>query len=61
MGGVIHDCQVADLSDQGARLTKSVAVPWPQTVVLYLSGRAQVSRVCRVLWQMDSEVAVEFG
>ena len=57
----MHECQVTDLSEQGARLKKSVAVPWPRTVVLYLSGRAQMSRVCRVLSQVDSEVDVEFG
>jgi hypothetical protein len=61
LGGVVHDCEVAELSDQGARLTKRVPVPWPQTVVLYLSGRVRMSRVCRVLWQVDSEVGVEFG
>jgi hypothetical protein len=60
LGSVYHDCLVSELSDTGARLRKTVVVPWPPTVVLCVGERVKVTRECRVVFENADDVAVEF-
>ena len=60
LGGVYHDCLVSELSDTGARLRKTVMVPWPPTVILSVGEGVKVTRECRVVFEDGAEVNVEF-
>jgi hypothetical protein len=54
-------CQVADISDGGARLVVfSDTEQFPETLTLVLSSNGQVRRRCKVAWRRRTEIGVQF-
>jgi hypothetical protein len=53
-------CDVLDVSATGAKLTMRAPAELPVEFVLLLSKMASVRRRCRILWQAEQTVGVEF-
>jgi hypothetical protein len=57
---ILERCTLVNVSDIGARLTIGDVHDLPDNFVLYLTRGPQPGRQCRVIWQRNHEVGVEF-
>jgi PilZ domain len=57
---ILERCTLVDLCEIGARLTISDIYDLPEKFALYVTRGSKLSRQCRVIWQRDHEVGVEF-
>src|SRR5262245_37432012 len=53
-------CQLADISDRGARLTVSSPEELPDLFALLFTVTAETGRWCRISWRSDTQVGVQF-
>jgi hypothetical protein len=57
---ILERCALVNVSEVGARLTISDVYDLPENFALYLTRESSSGRVCRIIWQRDHEVGVEF-
>jgi hypothetical protein len=53
-------CEIADISDSGARLALEQQSELPETFMLLLTAEGDVRRHCRLVWRNETHVGVEF-
>lgn len=53
-------CEIADVSESGARLTLEQRAELPETFILLLTADGRTRRRCRVVWRDGMTVGVEF-
>jgi PilZ domain len=58
VGSIVIDCAILDVSDRGARLEVSTTKTLPPNFVLKLTDGHR--RDCKVVWQDEIAVGVEF-
>lgn len=58
---ILERCTVVDVSDVGARLTISDVYDLPESFALHLTRGHKLGRSCRIIWQREHEVGVEFS
>jgi hypothetical protein len=64
-GSLVCECDLADVSQEGARLKLSVepGTPSPSidpTFLLSLSRRGNLFRQCELIWQKQDEIGLKF-
>jgi hypothetical protein len=57
---ILERCKLVNMSEIGARLTISDVYDLPDNFALYLTRGSTPGRQCRVIWQREHEVGVEF-
>jgi hypothetical protein len=57
---ILQRCTLVDLCEIGARLTITDVYDPPEKFALYVRRDSKPVRQCRVIWQRDNEVGVEF-
>ena len=57
---ILERCTLVNLCEVGARLTISDVYDLPEKFALHLTRGSNLGRQCRVIWQRDHEVGVEF-
>ena len=57
---ILERCILVNLCEIGARLTISDVYDLPEKFALHLTRGSNLVRRCRVIWQQDHEVGVEF-
>ena len=57
---ILERCTLVNLCEIGARLTISDVYDLPNKFALHLTRGSKPGRQCRVIWQSDHEVGVEF-
>jgi len=58
--GKPRNCQIADISESGARIILERDEDLPSRFLLLLSLRGETRRVCRVVWRKGLTVGVQF-
>ena len=58
---ILERCTLVNVSEIGARLTISDVYDLPENFVLHLTRVSEPGRQCRVIWQRNHEVGVEFS
>jgi hypothetical protein len=53
-------CEIADISDSGARLALKQQSELPETFMLLLTAAGDVRRHCHVVWRNEKNIGVEF-
>jgi hypothetical protein len=60
-GGALLPCEVADISDAGARVSIfSDPYGLPDLLALVLSPNGKVRRNCRVVWRSETQIGLQF-
>ena len=57
---ILERCTVVNVSEIGARLTISDVYDLPENFALHLTKGFNPGRQCRVVWQRDHEVGIQF-
>ena len=57
---LLERCTLVDLCEIGARLTIGDVYDLPDMFALHLTRGSEPSQRCRVIWQQNHEVGVEF-
>jgi PilZ domain len=57
---ILERCTLVNVSAIGARLTISDVYDLPENFALHLTRGSNPGRQCRVIWQRDHEVGIEF-
>jgi hypothetical protein len=57
---ILERCELVNLCEIGARLTIRDVYDLPDSFALHLTRESKPGRQCRVVWQRDHEVGVEF-
>jgi hypothetical protein len=57
---ILERCTLVNLCEIGARLTISDVYDLPKMIALHLTRGSTPGQQCRVIWQRDHEVGVEF-
>ena len=60
LSNILERCTLVNVSEIGARLTISDVYDLPDSFALHLTRGSEPGRQCRVIWQRDHEVGVEF-
>jgi hypothetical protein len=55
-----RNCQIADISESGARIILERDEVLPSRFLLLLSARAGTRRICRLVWRKGLTVGVQF-
>lgn len=58
--GILERCILVDLCEIGARLTIGDVYDLPARFALHLARERKPGRSCRVIWQREHQVGVEF-
>jgi hypothetical protein len=58
-GKFLCECDLADISESGVRLTVAPSVDLPDEFILMLSKNG-VRRHCRVVWRAERKIGIEF-
>lgn len=58
--GKPRNCQIADISESGARIILEQDEDLPPRFLLLLSLRGETRRVCRLVWRKGLTVGVQF-
>ncbi len=53
-------CEIADISESGARIVLANEQDLPDRFVLLLTAGGEARRICRVIWRDGLRVGVEF-
>lgn len=59
-GARIAPCVLRNVSAGGAQLELKREIELPKTFVLALSGKGEVRRRCRIVWQFATVIGVRF-
>jgi PilZ domain-containing protein len=57
---ILERCTLVNVCEVGARLTIGDVYDLPESFVLHLTRGSETGRQCRVIWQRNHEVGVEF-
>jgi hypothetical protein len=57
---ILERCTLVNVCEVGARLTIGDVYDLPESFVLHLTRGSEPGRQCRVIWQRNHEVGVEF-
>jgi hypothetical protein len=57
---ILERCTLVNLSEIGARLTIMDVYDLPEKFALHLTRGSEPGRQCRVIWQRNHEVGIEF-
>jgi hypothetical protein len=57
---ILERCTLVNVSETGARLAISDVYDLPVSFALHLTRESDGARRCRIIWQRDHEVGVEF-